>query len=645
MVKRIGLLGLVIVGCGSHAGSDDTTEVRAQSASLVQALSQETEGAWEWALHPELGTPEHVAGRSAPLLTGGASAKEATFAFLNRFRERYTMRDPASQFTVSREQRDESGTTHVRLQQVERGIAVLNAEMMAHYDDTGALRTIDSNYVAGLDAVDIVPSFDAQRALLRAREELRGLVADQDARTSTAPELVIHALDGAAPALAYHVVLRTDFPALHRMDYLIDAHTGDVLRAFDDIETVEGTGTGVLGDSKKLQVSRLDSGAYVLDDRTRTPNGIRTFTADNTENLPGTLLTSTTSSSWDQSASSGPGAAVDAHYYAGMVYDYYKTEHGRKGIDGNDGSLVSVVHFNENYLNALWDGTEMVYGDGDGTNARALSASLDVVGHELTHGVTENTSKLVYQKQAGAINESISDIFGSIIEHYVKPDEKNNYLLGENVFLSGKPFRDLAHPGDPSLDLPQPAHLSKFLNTTQDNGGVHINSGIPNNAFYLMTKGGTNDVSNVDVASGLGWERSAQLWYKTETQYLTSNATFSGLANGTLSAASELKYTQNQKNIIECAWIAVGVITSPSTCRPITTETNAASGDGGVGNGDGKNGNQGSGDEEDVLKGSGKGCAMNSSHDAAPSMLGGALGLGILLARRRIKRAASRPAS
>ncbi|WP_394850797.1 M4 family metallopeptidase [Pendulispora brunnea] len=645
MGKRIGLLGLVILGCGSNAGPGDTTEARTQSASLVETLSHESEDAWEWASDPELGTPAHVAGRSAPLLTGSVSAKDATMAFLNRFREQYNMRDPESQFSVTREHRDELGMTHVRLQQVERGIPVQNAEMMAHYDDTGALRTIDSNYVAGLDAVDIVPAFDAERALVRAREELRNVVSDQEARIWTAPELVIHAVDGATPALAYHVVLRTEFPALHRMDYLLDAHTGDVLRAFDDIETMEGTGKGVRGDSKKLQIAQSGS-SYILDDRTRTPNGIRTFTANNTENLPGTLLTSTSATSWDQSVESGAGAAVDAHYYAGKVYDYYKTQHGRNGIDGNDGALISVVHFSQNLLNALWDGTQMVYGDGDGTTSRALSASLDVVGHELTHGVTENTSKLVYQKQPGAINESISDIFGSIIEHSIEPNDKNNALLGENVFISGKPFRDLVHPGDPTLDLPQPAHLSKFLNTTQDNGGVHINSGIPNNAFYLMTKGGTNDVSNINVAYGIGWDKAAQLWYRTQTKYLTSSANFSQLANGTLQSATDLKFSQNQKNIIECAWIAVGVITAPSSCRSITAEVNSAGGDAGLPSGKdgGQSASPGNGNnDEDVFSTGKSGCAMGGSHDAAPSLFGGALGLGMLLVRRRIRR--SCPAS
>ncbi|WP_394840082.1 M4 family metallopeptidase [Pendulispora rubella] len=641
MGKRIGLLGLAIVGCGSNAGPGDTTEARAQTASLVETLSLENANAWEWASDSELGTPAHVAGHSAPLLTGSISAKEATFAFLSRFRERYNMRDPAGQFSVTREHRDELGMTHVRLQQVERGIPVQNAEMMAHYDDSGALRSIDSNFVAGLDAVDIVPAFDAARALLRAREELRSVAAGQEARIWTAPELVIHAMDGATPTLAYHVVLRTDLPALHRMDYLFDAHTGDVLRAFDDIETVEGSGKGVLGDAKKIQVA-ASGGSYTLDDRTRTPNGIRTFTANNTESLPGTILTSPSASTWDQAPESGPGAAVDAHYYAGKVYDYYKTKHDRKGIDGNDGSLISVVHYSQNILNAFWDGAEMVYGDGDSTS-RALSGSLDVVGHELTHGVTENTSKLVYQKQPGAINESISDIFGSIIEHYVKPDEKNNYLLGEDVFLSGKPFRDLVHPGDPTLDQPQPAHISKFLNTTQDNGGVHTNSGIPNNAFYLMTKGGTNDVSTVNVAYGIGWDKAADLWYRTQTKYLTSSAKFIDLANGTLSAATDLKYSQNQKNIIECAWIAVGVISAPATCKTITAEATAA-GDGGlptVGKDGGSQGNPNS--DEDIFAGSKSGCAMGGSSDAPWSLFGGVLGLGMLLARRRIRR--SGPAS
>ncbi|WP_394828295.1 M4 family metallopeptidase [Pendulispora albinea] len=704
MGKRIGLLGLVFVGCSSNAGSGDgadaanaanaanaadVTAVQARSVmSLAERMSLESEASWAWSRDPQRGTPEHVVGRSSPLLTGGASAHDATVAFLNRFRDAYAMRDPGNEFVVAHEHRDELGMTHLRMQQVERGVVVKGAEMMVHYDAEGALRVLDANYVPGLDKVDVGPTLTADQALARARAEQATFVkaeakgfadaanaanamdawALDEPRVTVGPELVIHALDQGPAALAYHVVLRSDVPAPHRLDYLIDAHSGAVLRSFDDIETVAGTGLGVLGDTKNIQVTQSGN-TYSLTDSTRTPNGIRTYSIANRQTpLPGTLVTSASATGWDRVAQ-GAGAAVDAHFFAGVVYDYYKTGHNRLGIDGKNGAIISTAHYGSGVVNAFWDGQQMAYGDGNGSTARALSVSLDVVGHELTHGVTQYTSNLAYQGQSGALNESISDIFGSIIEHSYKADDTNNWLLGEGIFTNNKPFRDLAHPDKGQ----QPAHMSKYVNTTQDNGGVHTNSGIPNNAFYLMTKGGTNDVSKVQVSAGIGWDKAAKLWYRTQTTYLTSNGNFTAAANGNVSAANDLSFTQDEKNIVQCAWIAVGVL--QGTCKPITGASGGAGGGdgggGGTGGGDGTGGGGGngtgggggngtgggkgtgaggnkgsasgnpSGNDDAQFKTTAKGCSVSSSmvEDATSTSYGAILfaaaGLGALVSRRR----------
>src|SRR5262249_9069826 len=155
------------------------------------------------------------------------------------------------------------------------------------------------------------------------------------------------------------------------------------------------------------------------------------------------------------------------------------------------GPLVSTVHYGKAYDNAAWDGEGMIYGDG-GPFLRALSVGLDVVGHEFTHGVTEVTSALAYEDQPGALNEAVSDIFAAFIEHTFKPDETKNWMIGETLVKSGPPLRDMKTPG--AVDQIQPAHMKQFVNTQIDNGGVHINSGIVNNAAYLMTVGGVNPV-------------------------------------------------------------------------------------------------------------------------------------------------------
>jgi len=217
----------------------------------------------------------------------------------------------------------------------------------------------------------------------------------------------------------------------------------------------------------------------------------------------------------------------------------------------------------------------------------------------------------------------------SFVEHFGKPNPVNNWLLGEDIGPS--PTRDMVHPSKGQ----QPSNMSQFVNTSQDNGGVHTNSGIPNNAAYLMTMGGTNDKSQTKVAYGLGWDKSAKLWYATNTQYLTSGASFKSAATATLTAAKALGYTQNEQNIVECAWIAVGVVSG--SCQTLTDpsigdgsssgDTDAGSDDGtpsghgtgngngsGSGNGNGSGNGSGSGNNDTSGNGSSNGSGNGSSN-------------------------------
>jgi thermolysin len=241
------------------------------------------------------------------------------------------------------------------------------------------------------------------------------------------------------------------------------------------------------------------------------------------------------------------------------------------------------VHFSQNLDNAFWDPTQqgMFYGDG-GQRFRALSAGLDVVAHEFTHGVTASTSNLMYENQAGALNEAVSDIFGCFIEHSVNPDPVKNWQIGEHVTLEGGVLRDMMNPA--SVAQPQPASMSTFVNTQQDNGGVHVNSGIINNAAYLMTMGGKNPDTNVTVQYGIGWEKSEQVWFRANTKYFIASTNFGQAAQGVLQAARDVGLSQNEINIVDCAFKAVGVaqgscaeIVNPTSTTPAPT-TGAAPG-------------------------------------------------------------------
>lgn len=588
LVKRtvLPMLALAWLGaCGAHEPSDTSlsaTKSTAESVESKQALAfgASLERAFGTTVSVEvsreLGTVRHLEGRIDGLVGGTALAK--THDFLTRAPELLGLRRPSSALVLVREETSESGT-HVRLQQVVSGVPVRGGEVVAHFDgDT--LVALDARIVADLE-VEVRPVLTVLAAEARAKDELFARVPSlgaSDVREGKAPELVVFAEPGRAPRLAYHHVVRASSATeIAVLDVTVDALDGTLLEAFDDLETIKTSAPGVLGDIKQFEVTDSGGGNFSLVDKTRAAE-IRTYTAATQQSLPGALATSTQIGSWDNVAK-GKGAAVDAHFYAGFVYDYYKTKFGRNGLDGANSPMISTAHFGINYDNAFWDGTQMAYGDGN-TRFKALSAGVDVVGHEFTHGVTTSTSNLVYQGQPGALNEAISDIFSSFIEHQYKPDDRANWLTGETIGIGGA-IRDLSNPKAKG----QPSHMKEFVNTQQDNGGVHINSGIPNNAAYLMTMGGSNPYSKVAVNGKLGWEKAEKLWYELETKYLTSRADFKAAATASLTAAQALKYTTTDIAVIKCAWIAVGV--TDGTCDPIaagpsTPDAGSPSTDGGT---------------------------------------------------------------
>lgn len=287
------------------------------------------------------------------------------------------------------------------------------------------------------------------------------------------------------------------------------------------------------------------------------------YSADNSRKLPGRQVRKE-----GDPAVKGDGADAINEAYDGLgnTYDLYSKVYGRDSLDGAGLPLEATVHYGTNYDNAFWDGSQMVFGDGDGELFNRFTIAVDVIGHELTHGVTENESNLVYRRQSGALNESISDVFGSLIKQYPKTSaDKADWLIGEGLFTdkvkSGKAgvpaaLRSMKEPGtgynDPVLGKdPQPATMSAYVRTRSDNGGVHINSGIPNHAFYLVaTKIGGN-----------AWEKAGVIWYNTCTSpLLNSNARFQDFAELTFSVAQELYGTSGtEQSAVRDGWSAVGI--------------------------------------------------------------------------------------
>lgn len=521
-----------------------------------------------WAVRRDVtGAVTHFEGRSERY---AGEPVESALAFLTGARESLRLSAPREQLRAVRVKKDDLGMTHVRFAQVLHGVPVMGAETQVHFDANGAVVTVDSTHVANLPTVPLSPALSAAQAVAVAASHFRvGHPGSAEEPEVAEPQLVIHARPGhgstpAEATLAYHFEVRDDrLESMARVQYTVDARSGAVLGAYDDLETVTATGRGVLGDAKAFQVSSQGSG-YVMVDTSRTPAGIRTYTAASSQTLPGSpVLAGVLDNAWDAVGTAAPGSAVDAHAHAGLVYDFYKTALGRNGIDGQSGAIVSTVHYGTRFNNAFWNGRQMVYGDGDNVVYRGLAGGADVVAHELTHGVTQSESALEYQNQPGALNEALSDIFAAFFEASVAPDPVKNWQVGEAIGVTG-PLRDMAHPALVSR-LPQPTHMCEFLNITQDNGGVHLNSGIVDNAAYLMVQGGTNDHSKMVVPRGLGVAQGLRLWYRVATHYLMSTSNFTAAADATRSAGRDLGFTEDEMAIIESAWTAVGVVAG--TCN------------------------------------------------------------------------------
>ncbi|NLU69162.1 M4 family metallopeptidase [Streptomyces sp. HNM0574] len=277
--------------------------------------------------------------------------------------------------------------------------------------------------------------------------------------------------------------------------------------------------------------------------------------AENTETLPGTKVREEGEEPVDD------GSVNRAYAGLGATFKLYLDVYSRWSIDNAGMPLVATVHYGEKYGNAFWDGDQMVFGDGDGEIFRDFTLPVDVIGHELTHGVTQHTANLDYFGQPGALNESVSDVFGSLIKQYGlgQTADQADWLIGDSLLtdrVQGEALRSMKAPGtaydDDQLGKdPQPATMEDYVETGSDNGGVHINSGIPNHAFYRLAT----------ALGGHAWERAGQIWYDALTsEALTKDADFAAFAGVTLArAADRYGADSDEHEAVTKCWSQVGV--------------------------------------------------------------------------------------
>ena len=464
---------------------------------------------------------------------------------------------------------------HQRYAQLHRGVPVWGGELVVQAGDQGIVSVFGALY-EGID-LDATPSLAPEAAVAA----LRGLGAEPFGRQGR-PELVVLPHADSRYALTFKIrARRTGFDV--RL-YFVDATNGAIVMDLNDVQTqaVVGTGTGVLGDRKKVS-ARPAGGDFVAEDQLRPPR-IATF------DFRGDLahffavldlfdqdLARDDNNTWTDAAN------VDAHTHAGYVYDYFFKRFGRRGLDNADIAIRSITHpVNREdffsypdevkglfFLNAgyLGDGV-MFYGEGlpehvrvGGQHWNFTSGALDIVGHELSHGVTDYSSGLIYQNESGALNEAFSDIMGASVEFFFQPAGdgplRADYLLGEDVITPGG-LRSMQNPmayGDPDH------YAIRFLGSA-DNGGVHTNSGIANNAFFLAIEGGTNRHSRLPV-TGVGGgnrEQIEKVFYRAFTEMLPASASFGTARAATIQAARDLYGAGGAvEAAVTQAWNAVGV--------------------------------------------------------------------------------------
>ncbi|MCM3748660.1 M4 family metallopeptidase [Paenibacillus pasadenensis] len=472
-------------------------------------------------------TPQFIEATDSKIAPG--TSEEKVWAFLRGQQAKLgiSVTDLGNSIRIKdKESNSATGMEHFRMQQFVNGIPVYGGDQTIHLDKSGKVTSFlgavvpTQNNKALAAAAAEAPSLTAEDAIAIAADEATTRVGELgEPQIEPSAKLFVYP-EGASYRLVYETEVNVLEPEPMRTRYLIDANDGSIVLQYEMMNHATGTGTGVLGDTKSFETT-LSGGIYYLVDQTRG-GGIYTYTGNNRSTLPGTLLTDADNKWTDK-------AAVDAHAYSAKVYDFFKNKLGRDSMDDNGMAIRSTVHHRLNYNNAGWNGVQMIYGDGDGNVFRSLSGDSDVVGHELSHGVIQYTADLQYINESGALNESYADIIGNSVE-------AKNWVMGEDVYtpnISGDAMRSFSNP----TLYDQPDHYSNRYVGSQDNGGVHINSGITNKAFYLLAQGGTQ--SGVSV-TGIGRDAALNIFYNTLAYYLTSTSNFVAAKNATIQATKDI---------------------------------------------------------------------------------------------------------
>jgi Zn-dependent metalloprotease len=490
---------------------------------------------------------------------------------------------------------DELGLTHLRFDQTFRGVKVWEGDVIVELSQGSTPQAIISALKAGI-TVATTPQLSQAQALGIAHRELqpqgpyRGtptvelVVYPQMAERERATRLrgpagELNAVDieqyVASYHLAFHIHTELENGALEtkHTDYMIDAHSGEVLKQWSTLFTAAETGSGRSEYSGAVKINTTSvTGGFELRDTARSMN-IATYNLNHGTSGTGTVYADADNSWGDgnnytaggsTTNDNGQTAGVDAHYGTEMTFDYYMNVHGRNGINGAGKATYNVVHYSSSYDNAFWSDTCFCMTYGDGKMFKTLT-SIDVAGHEMTHGVTANTAKLVYSGESGGLNESMSDIHGTMVEFYARGGSGStigntggNFLIGDQ--LSATPLRYMYKP---SKDGHSPDAWKNGIGSSD----VHYSSGPMNHAFFFLSQG-ASDVSTSDYYSsylpagmkGIGNDKAARIAFRALTTKMTASTNYAGARTAFLAAATDLYgATSEEYAAVEDAFGAINV--------------------------------------------------------------------------------------
>ncbi len=536
----------------NRVGEEITVRLRAENQTAMQIRGRRLEPP---AAGPSLAGPEEAGERTAR-------------GFLRKNRILLRLDDPDNELKLSRGERDDLGYRHLRFTQVHQGLPVWPAGLSVHLDPAGNVHLLDGAYAPSPSAVGTKPEIAAPEAARRAQAGVPG----GSTGTSGQPELIVYAPLDKPPRLAWKLDVAVDLR--HAWRVAVDALDGAILsRANQCMDAhVTGSGTDMAGVTRTLEVWQQGGTNYLIDttkqmfkpafDPIQDPHGaITVFDARDVtqaqlnQKLEVFFVTSASPTSWS------PPDAVSAAMNFSQTYDYYLERHGRDSVDGEGGNITAAVRISQ-LDNAFWNGQlkMMFFGD-----VQPYAKALDVIGHELTHGVTQHSAGLVYENQPGALNEAFSDIFGEMVE--ARTVGQPDWLVGTQL---AQPARDMRNPSSMTiggLNRPYPSKMSEYLqlpnNEGGDSGGVHLNSSIVNHAYYLLAAG---------LDGNVGLRDAERIFYRCLTQHLQPQSQFVDARLGCIAAAEALfGQDSSQARKVAEAFDAVEIVAAPSAPPPSPT--------------------------------------------------------------------------